>query len=169
MKLLKNIFTFGITISILIVIFTSCDPDMDAEGERRRMYFSIENCTGDSIFVSHLVKEEYEYYSNFELFYSNYDKDLGIPPYDSIFEIPPKGKYNKFVIGVYCPKWPGFLTSRYQHQIKIFSKDTVKKYSTKELLKKEVYIAKYILTTPQIHEMDSVVKYPLEDYSEIEN
>ncbi len=153
MKCLRNISLVGVAIFLGIMSFTSCELPKEYW-----VFFSVENNDTDSITVYHVTSEDTTKITVKDLFGRGFEKSPIIPP---------GKKYDELFLGYYeWKKHPERLINNNDfHHIFIFRNETLNKYSTEEICDSNIYDAKYILTTQQIVEMDSVVKYPMEDFS----
>lgn len=145
MKILRKYYILIVTFCALFFSSTKCDAD-HYFGE----FFSVENCDNDTIFVMTFNGESLKLSSEYV-----FSHELKLTP------IPPGSKYSEFKLGPYNRLHPEEYVDE-QNQIIIFRKRTLEKYSKKDLCEKNIYDALYILARQEIIDMESNVKFPMD-------
>lgn len=75
-------------------------------------------------------------------------------------EIAPNQIYGDFPLGYLNMSNPDKNTN-WTHQILIFRKETLEKYSKQEIAERNIYDAYYVLPTQEILDMGKIVQFPL--------
>lgn len=153
MNLLKRYYVIVLTTVVFLCCSTTCENE-----PTEWMYFSVENKDTDTIYVAHTWKYDESDFTVNEVF-----------SYEKYYEaIAPGEIRNDFYLGI--PE--GELNKQFKykndddnytcrHHIFVFRRETLNNYSPKELIEKNIYDAKYVLTSKEILNMDYIVPYPM--------
>lgn len=153
MKILNKYYVIVLTAIIFLCCSTTCETE-PTELE----YFTIENNSSDTIFIAHTWYYDDSEFNVRDVFM--YEKPL--------FAIPPNKSRNDFYLGIpgdevnkpFRYKNKDYTVEEGTHHIIIYKKETLEKHSKKELIEKNIYDEKYVLSLRDILDMNYKVSYP---------
>lgn len=162
MFILRKYYLLFATICVFLLCSFRCESE-ESYYDPYDVRYSVENNDSDVIYVA--------------------QRTMPVTTADQIVEISPGYVFrNKIKLNAIPPgeRVYDFTCGRLEHNyftdkmdtvakinhIIVFKKETMDRYSQKELAEKNIYDALYVLTTQEILDMDRVVKFPLETQGE---
>ncbi len=155
MRILRKYYVLIVTFCAFFFSSTTCNEPYLGEN------FSVENCDNDIIYVFHERDPEPDFVLNSEFVFVDNAKWLET----RLIPISSGSKSKVFQLGYYDHYYLRWNTD-WRHQIIIYRKETLDKYSVEELIEKNIYDALYDLSTKDILDMETNVRFPLKDQEE---